>query len=380
MRWVLGCLRAVARGEPPPAADPSVDWSRVLETIEAESLGPAIAHACKKAGAGQVPGVVLQRLRHDALEATARHLVLTGELGRLLTSFRRGHIPVMPLKGPTLAELLYPDPTVRPCCDLDLLIRREDLERTDELLRELGYRRLADAHSFGFDVAYDHATLYAASSGVRVDLHWSLLSEPRYAWDENAAQAIWDRAMSVPVAGQEARVLGPEDLLLYLSTHLAVHHAIAGVLWHYDLFLLVERWRDTLDWGRVAARARTWRVRTAAYFALSSVERLFEARVPVSVLRALEPRGGRAAATRWILAHRSAAQRRSAEHLIGLLLVDRGRDVLGAMRNIVFPRSTWIAARYDAVGRSRVRQYAAHYRRLADVVGQATSGLRPRRR
>ncbi|HET9491785.1 MAG TPA: hypothetical protein VFR64_18795 [Methylomirabilota bacterium] len=34
--------------------------------------------------------------------------------------------------------------------------------------------RLADAHSWSFDLAYDRATLYAGPGGVHVDLHWSL--------------------------------------------------------------------------------------------------------------------------------------------------------------------------------------------------------------
>jgi len=287
---------------------------------------------------------------------------------------------VIPLKGPALAEALYPDPALRPCSDLDLLIRREHLERVDELLRRLAYRRMADAHSFRFDVAYDHATLYASPSGVHVDLHWSLLSEPRYAWNEREAQTVWDRAVRIRVAGEEALGLCPEDLLLYLSVHLAVHHSLAGLLWYYDLFLILERWTDTLDWQVVSTRASRWRVRAAVYFVLREVERLFGARVPATVMVELEPRGPRAAAMAWLLRHREPAQRRAAEHLIGLLLVDRGRDLVGTLRRIALPPSDWMAARYDAAGASRLRQYAAHYRRLGQVVSQATPGLRPRRR
>ena len=94
----------------------------------------------------------------------------------------------------------------------------------------------------------------------------------------------------------------------------------------------------------------------------------------------LRPRGPRAAAMAWLLRHRGPAQRRAAEHLIGLLLVDRGRDLVGTLRRIALPPSDWMAARYDAAGASRLRQYAAHYRRLGQVVSQATPGLRPRRR
>src|SRR6202008_2711637 len=118
--------------------------------------------------AARMPFAVRDRLRRDLAEGTARHLILSGELARLLKSFERQRIPVIPLKGPVLAETLYAHPALRPYTDLDLLIRRENVERVDDLLQRLGYRRVADEHSFRFDVAYDHATLYATPSGVHV--------------------------------------------------------------------------------------------------------------------------------------------------------------------------------------------------------------------
>jgi hypothetical protein len=376
-RWVVDCLRALARGERRPLAPASLDWSRVAATIDAESVGPAIALACEDRSGGDIPSAARDRWRRERVEATARHLVMTAELGRLLKAFAREPIAMIPLKGPALAELIYPDPAVRPCSDLDLLIRPDDIVRADARLHELGYRRVADAHSFDFDVVHDRATLYETSSGVRVDLHWSLLSEPRYSWDEHAA-AVWERAVPTSVGGQEGWSLCPEDLVLYLAAHLAVHHGVAGLLWQYDLFLLIERSRDALDWSTISRRARHWRVRTAVYFALRMVDELFDAGVPERFLQELEPRGVRAAAMRWILRRRGPAERRAAEHLIGLLLIDRGRDVVSALRAVVLPPADWLAARYG--GGSALRRYVAHGRRLGDVVSQAAAGLRPRRR
>src|SRR5206468_3887591 len=82
------------------------------------------------------------------------------------------------------------------------------------------------------------------------------------------AQTVWDRAVRIRVAGEEALGLCPEDLLLYLSTHLAVHHSLGGLLWHYDLFLLLGRRADTLDWQAVSPRTSRWRVRAALCFRL----------------------------------------------------------------------------------------------------------------
>src|SRR2546425_8723721 len=59
---------------------------------------------------------------------------------------------------------------------------------------------------------FPYTTLFrSAPSGIHVDLHWSLLSEPRYSWNEREAQAVWDRAVRIRVAGEEALGLRSEE-------------------------------------------------------------------------------------------------------------------------------------------------------------------------
>lgn len=375
-RWLVDCLRALARHEASPPPDVSIDWPQLLELAEAEGLAPALAFACKAQPPTQLPSAVRARLHRDLVEATARQLILGAELTRLLKSLQRERIAVIPLKGPVLGEALYRHPALRPYTDLDLLIRRDHVKRVDELLRALGYRRRADAHSFAFDIAYDHATLYEMPAGVRVDLHWGLLSDPRYVWDQREADGIWDRARRIRVAGEDTLGLCPEDLLLYLTVHLAVHHALVGLLWHYDLYLLLEHWGATLDWATVSGRASRWRVRGAAYFGLREVARLFGARLPGEVMMTLRPRGPRAAAMAWLLRHRPPAQRRVLEHLIALLLVDRGRDVLTTVAGVLLPAPGWLQARYGDVASSPLGCRLAHYRRVGQIVNDAMAGLR----
>src|SRR5262249_61546006 len=43
------------------------------------------------------------------------------------------------LKGPILAERLYPEAAVRRCTDLDLLVAERDIERAAAALEPLGY-------------------------------------------------------------------------------------------------------------------------------------------------------------------------------------------------------------------------------------------------
>ena len=114
VRWLIDCLRALARHEAPPVPTDSLDWNGVIEAAEGESLAPALGFAWKSAPPERLPRAVRERFRRHLVEGTARHLVLSGELGRLLKAFGRGHVPVIPLKGPVLAETLYAHPALRP--------------------------------------------------------------------------------------------------------------------------------------------------------------------------------------------------------------------------------------------------------------------------
>ena len=367
-RWILACIRPLSGQDALALPVNSLDWNLLLASAEAESLAPALGFAFKAKAPEAMPAAIRERLSRCLADSRARHLVLSRELAGLLRRFQGESIPVIPLKGPVLAETLYPDPALRPFSDLDLLIRPETLLPVDALLRDLGYYRMADAHSWNFDITYDRATLYEGPSGIRVDLHWGLLSDPRYSWNEREGLTVWDRAIRIRVAGEAAMALCAEDLLLYLALHLAVHHGLAGLLWYWDLCLGLDRWGDTLNWEAVVARASRWRVQAALYFALLGLDICFGASAPAWVMARVRPGGPRAAAIGWLLRHREAQRRPQLEHLIALLLVDRSRDLLPPLRHALCPAPAWVRARYTGAGSSLFAHYLAHYRRAGEVL------------
>ncbi|MGH7311561.1 MAG: nucleotidyltransferase domain-containing protein [Candidatus Rokuibacteriota bacterium] len=373
IRFILDCLRPLeVRAAPAPSRP--LNWDVVLTFAQAEGLAPALGVALSPNASVRMPGAVRKGLRRHLGAATARHLILRRELGRILQAFARAAVPVIPLKGLVLAETLYPDPVVRPSSDLDLLVRPEAVVAVDGLLQRLGYHRLADAHSWDFDLAYDRATLYAGPGGVHVDLHWSLLSDPRYVWNETEGRQVWNRAIRIRVAGEETWGLCPEDLLLYLAMHLAVHHGLAGLLWYWDLALLLGQWTDSLDWDAVTQRASRWRVGTALYFALLGCQRFFDVSAPGAVMARLRPRGPRARVLRRLVLDQEADRLKRLEHLIALLLVDRARDLIAPLTGALFPSPAWLRARYEGAGSSVLTHYLAHCRRMAAIAGVAVFG------
>ncbi len=77
-------------------------------------------------------------------------------------------IPYIPLKGSVIKEL-YPQPWMRLGCDIDILVREEDVQNAaDAIIKELGYEQ----KSIG-----KHDIQILSTENIYVELHFSLLEE-----------------------------------------------------------------------------------------------------------------------------------------------------------------------------------------------------------
>jgi hypothetical protein len=361
--WIITCLRA---GPGPVARPHEHDWDATLARAEREDLLPALAWAFRDATDAIPPGISA-RLASALRDARARHAVMLSALRALLDAFHGAGVAVVPLKGPALAEMLYPDPALRPCHDLDLLVFRNDRHVAGALLEALGYRHRADLHTRDFDLAFDGAAAYDGRHGVRVDLHWSLLGEARFTWQRTEEAGVWQRLEVCTIARARVPLLAREDLLLALAAHLAIHHAAAGLKWYWDIARLVE---GGVDWRVVVERATAWRVRRALGLVLERAEAWFGVRVPAEV-RAFVPADGlRARAARW-LTDRDGT-RTAGEYALPLLLTDAPGDAVRQFARVVAPAPAWLRARYGH--RSLPGLYIAHGHRLAAIAREAAIG------
>ncbi len=120
------------------------------------------------------------------------------------------------IKGPASGRH-YPGPGLRPFGDMDLCVRPDQFDRAwDALFRA---RRLAG-----------------------VDLHTGVPDLPDRTWDQVEA-----RSQLVPLGGGEIRILGPEDHLRLLATHL-IRHGAWRPLWLCDLAAALEGRSPAFDW------------------------------------------------------------------------------------------------------------------------------------
>ena len=127
---VLQFLKAVLiTGEPVEMND----WSAVFEEMKKQSVAGLPGDWLKK---HPIPGAA-EWSRFCAAETAKWLRVMHGQDG-LLKLLDENDIPCVILKG-AAAAMAYPQPSLRAMGDVDFLIKREDFEKTADLLERNGY-------------------------------------------------------------------------------------------------------------------------------------------------------------------------------------------------------------------------------------------------
>ncbi len=227
---------------------------------------------------------------HDRLRlATAQALVAERDVIEICDASHRHGIDVLLLKGAALAYTHYAEPPLRPHVDIDLLIRRDDLDRAGAMLAELRYARTNEADAELW-TGQRHYVKPAVSGPAMVDLHWRA-SNPLVFADALAFDEVWPRAVTIAALGPHARTLAPVDSLLLACVHRVAHHQDGiDLLWLWDIHLLASRMSadEMVLFTSTAIRARQAAVCARG---LSLARDCFSTVVPSTVLRNLEAAG-----------------------------------------------------------------------------------------
>ena len=149
-----------------------LDWSALLRMAGWHRLIPLLSQHLHRTCPDSVPPAILTSLQRKSQTSVRRNLRLSGALCKLVQLCETHHIPVLPWKGPVLAQTLYGNLTLRPFSDLDILVRKQDLVRVAQLLLEQGYEsRLSPLRNRARQTFHYHWDLQHQDGQVQIDLH-----------------------------------------------------------------------------------------------------------------------------------------------------------------------------------------------------------------
>lgn len=294
-----------------------------------------------------------ERAAQEEVAALVQFAFFRPHLASLLRACAEARLDLLVLKGAALAETVYPRPSLRRFGDLDVLVRRADALRARALLESLGY--LVDPLPWedlirGRD-SQANFFLHTERGTVVVELHTALINNDLFFGQVHVDDpGLWERALSVRLAGVEACTLGPEDQVLHLCLHLAGHYLAAPQSLRDIAQVLSVR---SVDWPLFVRLARKARASAACFAALFAAARLLGTPVPPSVLDALAPRAGRKRLEQ-------IAEGRAADSIEDMAAIHTERlrfpllwHLLGSPQarsrtlwHIVFPSRQWLVTHY----------------------------------
>lgn len=139
-------------------------WEIIYKISKEHDLAHIIGYALRSLDA-KIDEDLGKAFEKSASVATFRYMQSSYELESMSDTLEKAEICFMPLKGSVL-NVYYPEPWLRTSCDIDILVKKEDLEKAKEtLINELGY---------SFKYASNHDVSLVSPSGVHLELHFEL--------------------------------------------------------------------------------------------------------------------------------------------------------------------------------------------------------------
>jgi len=266
-------------------------------------------------------------LKQEALHTAATQLMQRKILQDTREAFEQANIEYLVFKGAHLRHTIYADPTHRPVCDIDILVKDECKFDAVKALLQAGFSSRHAAENISHETSLHR-------NNVWIDLHWHLMRPGRTRINLNDYLFEQRRAFG------EFTGLTNEASLLIMLIHPAITKYVNGSassLRHLvDIHRLAQR--DDINWERLIDMLNRSGTQTAAWASLSWLQMLADEPMYEDLTDQLRPGGLKA---RWLrywmrkdLNTKLAAQRLIIRAGFSLMLQDNLKGVLNAVSTL----------------------------------------------
>jgi hypothetical protein len=259
-----------------------VNWSSVLRIGEKHKILSFLYLHFKEEMSVKIPPWVMEILKDFYYRISYRNMRIYSLLIPILKGIQEKNIPIILLKGVALADKVYGNIALRPMYDVDLLVKKEDVEKVGSLFKKFNF--LCDLESD--DGKSYHNRYFDKDKGIGFELHWNIENTPN-PFTLNIDE-IWERAQSAGIPGVQALILSPEDLILYLCLHTSYHHKF-----YQDLITLkqicdisesIRYYQSVFDWLKFTNLAQRYGLSKPVYCSLYITESLLSTGIPLDII------------------------------------------------------------------------------------------------
>lgn len=174
------------------------------------------------------------KLDEQVFTAVYRYENINYELEQLKQAFNEEKIPFIPLKGSVIRRY-YPEPWMRTSCDIDILVKEENLDKAVKVLTEKkGFKQEGKRN-------FHDISLYS-SAGIHLELHFNIKETVEKL--DAVLKTAWEHAVKKDDDENKYEYRFSEEFFLFhLYAHASYHFVQGGcgVRPFLDLYLLNKK-------------------------------------------------------------------------------------------------------------------------------------------
>jgi len=254
----------------------SINWNTFVNKAYAEGIsGLLFYNIIHYAYSEFIPKWVMDKLQEDYLYNTGRNMFIDNKLKELFDVFQASKLYVLVLRGAVFFKRIYPSLGVRPMADVDIVIRREDHSKAEEIMIANGY-----------DCPKGYPFLFY-KDGFYVDIHldttglWRVVSWPGEI--NIRMKEVWDKTKAISDNLSMVRVLWDYDSLLACCEHLQ-RHSFKRLIWFIDVSRLIKYQGDCFNWNVLVERSGQFGLERALSFVVRYLDMAGFVFVPAKIL------------------------------------------------------------------------------------------------
>jgi len=218
---------------------------------------------------------LMEFLKAHSVFCAAHRQAVQGGFSLIVNILKNNHIDFLVFKGIYLEKAVYPSDTIRHYADHDILVRREDLSRTEKLFLENGFAPQASLfNNFDIDICiqkgYPRALAHRKARYLQIDLHTRLSIAPGPLFLD--PEECWNNPLVVNLEGHQVETLRPETAFLHLCWH-SLKHSFCRMLWMQDLKFFLSKYYvlDKPEFLRLVKKHRAEKIVCTALNLLTKV-------------------------------------------------------------------------------------------------------------
>lgn len=175
---------------------------------------------------------VVNKLINEAFMAMIKYEQSQLDKEDITKTFDELFIPYIVLKGPRVRQF-YPKPEYRTSCDIDILVKEEDIDRA--------VTGLVEKCSFEKQAKNYHDIPMVSPQGILLELHFNIKENTENF--DGVLVKVWDNSFPVDNGGSMEYKQSNEFFLFHLLAHMAYHfqHGGCGIRSILDIYLICNQ-------------------------------------------------------------------------------------------------------------------------------------------